>query len=74
MNLRVDDARQHVQALAIDNRFGACSPKIAKRRDAPVAHTDIRCAHAVLVHDDAVSEDRIVGLHAFDLFSEMCTP
>jgi hypothetical protein len=60
MHLRVDDARQEMQARRVDYLTGIGPAKFAQLGDAAIPHPDIALAHAVVVDDGTVADDEIV--------------
>ena len=61
MHMAVDDARQEVQAAAVDHLAGGGARKIADRGKAAAADAEIAQAFAVLVDHGAAFEDEVVG-------------
>ncbi len=59
MDLGVDHARQHVQAVAVDGFTGRSAGKPADRRDLAVADADVAHPRAVLVDDGAAGENQV---------------
>jgi hypothetical protein len=63
MHLRIDNARQDVQPLAIDHLAGGIGRKIAQRHDALAAHADIALALPVVIDQRAVLENHVIVRH-----------
>jgi hypothetical protein len=59
MDLAVDDARQDVKAGAVDRLASGSAGEIAERGDAPAADAHIAPGDAVMIGDDAASEDEV---------------
>ena len=66
MDLGVDNAREDVEAAAVDGVFRGVGGEIAEGGDAAVADGNVGEVDAVVVGDSAVLEDRIVVRHVFD--------
>src|SRR5690606_28216634 len=59
MDLRVDDARQDVQAGAVDRLAGGAGCNAAERSDTAVADADVTGAGAVVVDDRAALQHQV---------------
>ena len=60
VHVAVDDARQHVQAAAIDD-LGGGAGQLADPGDAAAGNGDITDAFAVVIDDRAALEDQVVA-------------
>jgi hypothetical protein len=75
MHLAVDDARQDVQAGAIDRLAGIGRAERSDRGDAAVAHADIALSLPVVIDDGAVLQDQIESLaHAIQSLAARLHP